>query len=186
MILQEMDKALEYMRTDSAVKNKKGIAFIAASILIWAAIFAIYLLPVTQEKKNLFTWFAVALLMPLAFLITKLLKLNLNNNDNPLNKVGLLFTANEILHILIVCWAHAAAPDKMLMILAMVFGGHLLPFSWLYKSKSYTYSSVLVTLGALIIGCTCSPIYIALFMFAYEAILTVCLYWENKKLFQNT
>lgn len=34
MSLKEMTEALEYMRNDSAIKNKKGIAFIAASIFI--------------------------------------------------------------------------------------------------------------------------------------------------------
>lgn len=89
------------------------------------------MLPIPQEKKNLYTWFAVAFLMPIAFLITKLLGVNLQNNDNPLNKVGFLFTLNEILYILIVCWVYSAVPEKMLMILAMIFGGHLLPFGWL-------------------------------------------------------
>ncbi len=62
---------------------------------------------------------------------------NLQNNDNPLNKVGFLFTLNEILYILIVCWVYSAVPEKMLMVLAMIFGGHLLPFGWLYESKYY-------------------------------------------------
>ena len=33
--------------------------------------------------------------------------------------------------------------EKMLMVLAMIFGGHLLPFGWLYKSKSYMYLSLI-------------------------------------------
>ncbi|WP_455616578.1 DUF7010 family protein [Eisenbergiella sp.] len=70
-------------------------------------------------------------------MITKLLGVNLQNNDNPLNKVGFLFTLNEILYILIVCWVYSAVPEKMLMVLAMIFGGHLLPFGWLYESKYY-------------------------------------------------
>lgn len=182
MSIQEMMEALEYMRIDSAVKNKKGIAFIAASIFIWAAILGIYFLPIPQEKKNLYTWIAVAFLMPIAFAITKFLKLNLQNNDNPLNKVGVLFTLNEILYILIVCWVYSAVPEKMIMVLAMIFGGHLLPFGWLYKSKSYTYSSIIVTLSSLIIGCTCPPGMIALFMLLYEIVLTACLFMENKRL----
>ena len=186
MSLKEMTEALEYMRNDSAIKNKKGIAFIAASIFIWAAILGVYLLPIPQEKKNLYTWFAVAFLMPIAFLITKLLGLNLQNNDNPLNKLGFLFTLNEILYILIVCWVYSAVPEKMLMILAMIFGGHLLPFGWLYKSKSYMYSSVIVTIGVLVIGCTCSPDIVALFMLLFETVFTGCLFIENKKLMQET
>lgn len=186
MSLQEMTEALEYMRKDSAIKNKKGIAFIAASIFIWAAILGVYLLPISQEDKNLYTWFAIAFLMPIAFLITKLLGLSLQNNDNPLNKVGFLFTLNEILYILIACWVYSAVPEKMLMVLAMIFGGHLFPFGWLYKSKSYMYSSIIVTISVLIIGCTCSPKIVALFMLLYEIVLTGCLFFENKKIIQDS
>lgn len=67
------------------------------------------------------------------------------------------------------------------MVLAMIFGGHLLPFGWLYKSKSYMYSSVIVTISVLIIGCTCAPDIIALFMLLYEIVFTGCLFIENKK-----
>ena len=37
MSIQEMTEVIEYMREDSAIKNKKGIASIAASIFIWAS-----------------------------------------------------------------------------------------------------------------------------------------------------
>lgn len=76
---------------------------------------------------------------------------------------------------------YSAVPEKMLMVLAMIFGGHLLPFGWLYKSKSYMYSSVIVTISVLIIGCTCAPDIIALFMLLYEIVFTGCLFIGNKK-----
>ena len=81
---------------------------------------------------------------------------------------------------------YSAVPEKMLMVLAMIFGGHLLPFGGLYKSKSYMYSSVIVTISVLIIGCTCAPDIIALFMLLYEIVFTGCLFIENKKLMQET
>ncbi|WP_442876677.1 DUF7010 family protein [Eisenbergiella porci] len=80
-----------------------------------------------------------------------------------------------------VCLVYSAVPEKMLMVLAMIFGGHLLPFGGIYKSKSYMYSSVIVTISVLIIGCTCAPDIIALFMLLYEIVFTGCLFIENKK-----
>ena len=32
--------------------------------------------------------------------------------------------------------------DKMLMVIAMIFGAHLLPYSWLYNSKTYMHQYV--------------------------------------------
>lgn len=44
---------------------------------------------------------ATALLVPLAYLISKLIGVDFQNKDNPLSNLGLLFTINQILYILI-------------------------------------------------------------------------------------
>lgn len=113
--------------------------------------------------------------MPVACGIMKGLGVRPNNNENPLNKLGLLLTMNEMLYLTIVCWVHAALPDRMLMVFAMVFGAHLLPFGWLYQSKSYMVSAFVVTLVALVIGC-CAPMWVlAACMLVYELVFTICL-----------
>ena len=89
---------------------------------------------------------------------------------------------NEMLYILIACWVYAEVPDKMVMVLAMIFGGHLLPFGWLYKSKSYTFSAILVTVGMLIVGCSFPAWVVAAVMMVYEILFSVCLWWENRAL----
>lgn len=181
MTTQEMIAVLDEMRTASAVKNKRGMAFILASVFIWAGILVIHLQPINIAYKNLFTWYAVAFLMPFALLFTKLLKLKLKNEDNPLNNLGLLFTINEAIYILIVCWVCSAVPEKMVMVLAMVFGAHLLPFGWLYKSKSYTVLSGVITVCSLVVGCLYSSWVVALLMLIFEVIFAGCLYLENRK-----
>lgn len=173
-----MVQALEEMRLDSAKKNKKGIAFILASIFVWFAILVIHRMDMPITLKNLYSWYATAVLMPIALIIMKLLKIKLQNKENPLNQLGLLITMNEMLYILIACWVYSAAPEKMIMVLAMIFGGHLLPFGWLYKSKSYTVSSVLVTVGILVVGCIFPSWVVAAVMFVYEIIFSACLWRE--------
>ncbi len=61
--------------------------------------------------------------------------------QNPFNKLGMLNTLNQMLYLLIVMWSFSQKPDAMLMLFAMVFGAHLLPFSWLYESKTYLVTS---------------------------------------------
>lgn len=111
--------------------------------------------------------------------------IKLKNDENPLNQVGFLFTLNEVLYILIACYIQSLNPEKLIMILAMIFGGHLLPFGWLYKSKMYTFSSIFVTIVSLIIGILLKPWAVALFMMIYEIIFTIVLYIENKQLIKN-
>ena len=174
----ELEKIIDDLRSDSAIKNKKGIAFISASVFVWAIILIINLLGL----RPLYTWFGVAALMPIAVIITRLLGIKLNNNENPLNKVGFLFTLSEGLYILIACYVYSIVPDKLIMILAMIFGAHLLPFGWLYRSKMYVFSSVFLPIVSLVLGILYAPWILALFMMVYEIIFTVVLCIENKQL----
>ena len=47
-----------------------------------------------------------------------------------------------MLYLLIAMWIYAAVPDKMVMVIAIIFGAHLLPFGWLYDSKVYYFMLV--------------------------------------------
>lgn len=62
----------------------------------------------------------------------------------------------------------------------MVFGGHLLPFAWLYVSKAYAVSAIIVTLGALGIGCSFAAWVVAAGMLMYECVFTLWLFLENR------
>ena len=68
------------------------------------------------------------------------------------------------------------------MVLAMIFGGHLLPFGWLYMSRSYTISAIVITVGILVIGCKFTSEIVAALMVIYEIMFSICLWMENKKI----
>ena len=73
-------------------------------------------------------------------------------------------------------------PEKMLMVIAMIFGAHLLPYSWLYKSKTYMIMSVLIPIASLIVGCNSTRLILALMMLVFEIIFTALLIIENRKI----
>lgn len=108
---------LESLRNDIVIKQKKGLPFIGASIVIW-------------------------------------------------------------LLILIVMWVFSAVPDKMLMVYAMVFGAHLLPYSWLYKSLSYRIFAIAITIVSLIVGCIFQAFSIAVTMLIIEVLFVFSLLVE--------
>ena len=64
----------------------------------------------------------------------------------------------------------------------MIFGAHLMPFSWLYDSKSYLVFSIIIPIAVLIIGLLFSPWVLAAFMIAVEVIFSLCLHAECKRL----
>lgn len=65
--------ALKELRADNIIKQKKGVHFILASIIIWGAVFGIHMSSLPILTKNLYTFFCSAPLVPLAFLISKLI-----------------------------------------------------------------------------------------------------------------
>ena len=170
------------MHLDCARRQKKGLHFIVASIVIWGLILAVFLTDMSIQQKNLVTFCCSAVLFPLAWGLSKLLKIDFEGKGNPLTKAGIIFSVNQILYILIAMWVFAAVPEKMLMVYAMIFGAHLMPFSWLYQSRSYLVLSIVVPILALILGLYCAPYVLAMVMMGVEGVFAILLHFECKKL----
>ena len=170
------------LRTDCAIKQKRGLHFILASVVIWCAVLVVHLTDLPILTKNLLTFCCTAPLMPLAFLVSKLIKVDFQNKENPLTNLGVLFSLNQILYLLIAMWVYPTVPDKMLMVIAMIFGAHLLPFSWLYLSRSYMALAVVIPVSSLVVGINFQPSVLAAMMVMTEILFSVSLTIENRKL----
>lgn len=174
---------LEELRIDISKRSKRGIHFIIGSVIIWCAVLIVWLLPIGDIlTKNLLTFCFTAPLVPIAFMVSKIIKAEFSTQDNPLNKLGLLFSLNQFLYILIAMWVYPTVPDKMVMVLAIIFGAHLLPFGWLYKSRAYFVMSVIISFTALIIGIVFNAVIVSIVMIIFEITFCVWLVMENKSL----
>lgn len=173
---------LDELRKDCSVKQKKGLHFILASVIIWFAVFVIHGTSLPILTKNLLTFCFTAPLLPMAYFISKLIRVDFQNKSNPLNNLGVLFSLNQMLYLLIAMWIYPTIPEKMIMVIAMIFGAHLLPYGWLYQSKSYYVFSVLIPLFALYIGTNFASDKLALFMIGIEVIFSLMLILENSKM----
>lgn len=176
---------LNEIKKDCAVKQKKGLHFILASVIIWIAVLFVHISSLPILTKNLFTFCCTAPLLPISYMISRIIKVDFQNKENPLTNLGLLFSVNQMLYLLIAMWIYPTVPEKMLMVIAMIFGAHLLPYSWLYSSKSYMFFSIFISLAALIIGLNAQPFILAATMIIVETIFSICLIIENKKQFSN-
>lgn len=173
-------------RIDSALKQKKGLHFILASIIIWVLVTIIHLTDLPILTKNLYTFFITAPLMPLAFLISKIIRVDFQNKENPLTNLGVLFSLNQMIYLIIAMWIFPTIPDKMLMVIAIIFGAHLLPYGWLYLSKIYMVLSMLIPIVALIVGLNYDPYVLGLVMIFIEIVFSVLLFFEVKSLREKT
>ena len=177
------DMDLDQLRTDISIRSKKGLHFIMASVFIWFAVFVIWQLPIENIlTKNLLTFCCTTLLLPISFMISKLIKAEFSIHDNPLNKLGLLFSMNQFLYILIAMWIYPTVPEKMVMVLAIIFGAHLLPFGWLYRSKAYSIMSVVISLSMLIIGIMYNALAVSIVMAVFGIVFSTWLIIENRSL----
>jgi uncharacterized membrane protein YoaK (UPF0700 family) len=79
-------------------------------------------------------------------------------------------------------WIFPTVPEKMLMVLAIIFGAHLMPYSWLYKSKVYLVLSVAIPICSLVVELAFEPYVLALMMLVIEVIFCISLIVENSKL----
>ncbi|MBO4376448.1 MAG: hypothetical protein J5811_04030, partial [Lachnospiraceae bacterium] len=170
------------LKKANIVAQKKGLPFMMASVIVWGAILAVqYLVPGLTER-NFSTFCCSCLLMPLAITFSRMLGTKIRDKSgNPLSNLGFKLTLTQMLYILIVMWAYAEAPEKMVMIYAMVFAAHLFPFAWLYDSKAYFFLSLIETVGALLVGIYWGSVYLTIFMMIMQVIMVVMLFIEVNK-----
>ena len=144
--------SLDELRNDIIVKQKKGLPFILTSVVIWLLITVVAALDINIAMKNILVFCCSMPMLPLSWLIGKKIGVDIFSKDNELGNLGFLFTMNQILYLLIVIWVFNSVPDKMIMVYAMVFGAHLLPYSWLYKSKAYRVFAIIIPVLSLVLG----------------------------------
>jgi hypothetical protein len=70
----------------------------------------------------------------------------------------------------------------MLMVYTMIFGAHLMPYSWLYRSKSYMVLSIVIPIVALMVGLMAEPYVLAAMMVGVEAGFSMSLVIENRNI----
>lgn len=166
---------LEELRDDIANKQKSGLPFIMASVIIWIMISLVTGLDTNITLKNTIVFCCSCPLMPLACFFGKMLNVNIFDKSNPLGKLGITFTMNQMLYLLIVMWLFNASPENMVMVYAIVFGAHLLPYSWLYKTRTYLVAAILIPFIALYTGINYGSHTVALALVACEIVFALAL-----------
>lgn len=171
---------LDELRDDITIKQKKGLPFIIASVIIWFLISLVLLLDINIEMKNILVFCCSTPLVPISWFIGKKLSVDIFSKENPLGNLGFLFTMNQMLYILIVMWVFNAVPEKMVMVYAMVFGAHLLPYSWLYKSRGYVTFSIFIPILSLILGNLFNGFILPFVLVLVEIVFVITLFYELK------
>ena len=178
-------KSLYELRKESQLTQKKGLPFIMASVILWGIIAGIHGSDLTIQDKNMATFCCSCMLMPFVMFFGKLIGAKpFKKSGNPVDKLGMICTFNQILYLVIVMWAYNQKPESMLMLYAIVFGAHLLPFSWIYESRGYMLAALCETVGVLFVRASFGNVGAGIFMAVMEAILCILLMVELTTSFQ--
>lgn len=175
---------LNELRIELSVKSKNGIDFTLAASIIWLVITFIWNLSFKPYDKSVLVFIVGGPMLPLAFLLSKLLKTNWKIKDNPLQQLGLWLNFAQLFYFPFLIFTMIKMPDYFIMTYSIITGAHLFPFAWFYKTNWYALFAGIIVLGSLFLGLILPNEYmffVALFTSISLLILTICLYFDTIK-----
>jgi len=175
---------LEKLKLEIQVKAKNGVDFILAASIVWLGIFTIWTLDYKSYDKSIFTFMFGAILLPLAFGLSKLLKTNWKIKDNKLQPLGLWLNFAQLTYFPFLVFVMIKSPDYFIMTYAIITGAHLFPYAWFYDEIGYAITAVIISVGSLILALNLTPeemYYIPLFAALLLLLLGIRIFIKRKK-----
>jgi len=148
----------EKLRLEIRTKAKMGVDFILAAGIVWFGIFIIWRFTEnTSYEKSIFTFISGALLMPLAFGFSKILKTTWKIKNNPLEPLGLWLNFAQIIYFPFLVFVLIKYPDYFIMAYAIITGAHLFPYTWFYDETGYAVAAVIISVGSMLFALYLGP-----------------------------
>ena len=174
-------QALNRLKVEYAVKQKKGLPFIMASAVLWTIMTIAFFTGFHIVVKNMIAMCCSALLFPVGMLFGKMIKVDIFSKESPISSLSIVAALNQLLYLPIVLWAMYAVPEKMIMVYAIVVGAHFLPYYWIYFSPTYFYASIIIPVVSLVLGIYCGQAVVCLAFVAFDLLICALLCLENKQ-----
>lgn len=184
-------KELDTLRLELSVKAKNGINFVLAAALVWSLIALVWTLPYNLKSKAILTFMVGALLLPLAWLFSKLLRTVWSVETNPLQPLGLWLNFAQLVYFPILVFVFIRQLEYFLLVYAIITGAHLFPYAWFYKTLSYAVMASISSVGSMIISLFISPDQLYLIAVFTAISLTLLAIWggiayqKNKQEYSN-
>jgi hypothetical protein len=175
---------LDKLRLELSVKAKNGLDFILSAILIWSIISFIWTLPYTTYSKSVLTFIAGGPMLPLAFLISKLIKTTWTVKGNPLEPLGLWLNFAQLFYFPMLVFVLIKQPEYFVMCYVIITGAHFFPYAWFYNTKAFAVIGGVSSVGAMFVALYVQPedIYlIPVVMVVSLVILAIWLYQSYNK-----
>ncbi len=172
------------LRLELSVKSKNGVDFTLAASIIWLLIAYIWTLHYGAYDKSVLTFIIGSFMLPLAFLLSKLLKTTWTNKGNPLQPLGLCLNFAQLFYFPFLFFILAKMPNYFVMFYVIITGAHFFPYAWFYKTNLFAVFAGIIVIGALVLGLklAANKMYLVpVFMGISLLVLTLLLYRDSKR-----
>lgn len=177
-------ETFDKLRIELSVKLKNGLDFTLAASIIWLAIGFVWTLNTKSYDKSVLTFIVGGAMLPLALLISKIIKTTWTIKENPLQPLGLWLNFAQLFYFPFLIFVLIKSPDYFVMTYAIITGAHFFPYAWFYKTNLYAIFAGLISLGSLTIGLTVPTekmYFIPFLMSVTLFVLTILLHFDSKK-----
>jgi hypothetical protein len=180
-----MDKQdLKKLKLELAINSKSGIDFIISASVVWSIIAYIWTLPKEPYNKSILTFYVGITMLPLALLLSKVLKTKWTTKTNPLQPLGMWLNLAQLFYFPFLFFILRDNPDYFVMTYVIITGAHFFPYAWFYDEIGYAIFAGIISVGALIVAINVNSenmYYVPLYMVLCLIVLTIWLIISNKR-----
>ncbi len=145
-------KNLQQLKQEIQLQNKNGIDFVLAAGILWLVLTFIWMLDYSAYNRSIFSFMVSALMLPLAFGFSKLLKTHWKIKDNPLQPLGLWINFAQLIYFPLLIFVLLNTPEHFIMAYAVITGAHFFPYAWFYDEMGYAIWAVLISAGCFLLS----------------------------------
>ncbi|ALM06606.1 hypothetical protein SB49_01340 [Sediminicola sp. YIK13] len=174
---------LNQLKLELSLKAKNGLDFILAATLIWLIITFVWTLPFSSYDKSVLTFIVGGLMLPLAFVMSKILKTQWKIKDNPLQPLGLWLNIAQLFYFPFLIFILIYLPDYFIMGYVIITGAHFFPYALFYNELGFAIMGGIISFGALLLALWATPeqmYLIGIFIASCLAVLALLLYSSYK------
>jgi len=173
------------LRIALAVHAKHGLDFILAASVVWLAIAMIWTLPYRPYDLSVLTFMVGGVMLPLAWLLSKVLKTQWRVPGNPLQPLGLWLNVAQLFYFPILVYLLLRDPEHFLIGYIIITGAHFFPYAWFYDEVAFAIMAGVIAVGGLLVGLWLpleQMYWLAIFMVSALLALAVWLWvsWRKK------
>ena len=175
---------LDNLRLELSVKAKNGLDFILAASIVWSLIAFVWTLPYTPYSKSVLTFIIGGPMLPLALLLSRVLKTTWKVKGNPLQPLGLWLNFAQLFYFPILVFVLIRSPEYFVMCYVIITGAHFFPYAWYYNVSAFAIMAGVIAVGSMLLALTVEAHHtylIPLFMVFCLVILAVWIFMSFKR-----